>query len=71
MSSTDMSVKDLRRNSYPMEESIDNRIVVVYRMGEWDDTAPLSITTNSDVYYSSMVLRSFKPTISIGDIYDS
>lgn len=65
----EITFEDLQGKSFPMEESIDNRPALVYRLGSWDDSAPLSMHNRKDggkdVYYSALVLSSCPPTLSI------
>ena len=71
MIDTDIEItfEDLQSNAYPTEESIENRVAIVYRLGSWDDSVPLSMHNrqqdNKDVYYSALVLSSWPPTLSI------
>ena len=67
--SHDITFEDMRSTAYRVEESVDNRPAVVYRLGDWDNSAPLSVHNRQQgdkkVYYSAMVLSSFPPTLSI------
>ena len=65
----EITFEDLQGAAYPVEECIDNRPAVVYRLGSWDLSAPLSMHNrqqgDKDVYYSALVLSSWPPTLSI------
>ena len=65
----DITFEDMQCTAYRVEESVDNRPAVVYRLGDWDNSAPLSVHNrqqdDKNVYYSAMVLSSFPPTLSI------
>ena len=69
MNQDTVTFEDLQGRAYPVEESIDNRPAVVYRLGSWDNSAPLSMHNrqqdDKDVYYSALVLSSWPPTLSI------
>tara|TARA_Y100001951_G_C11145847_1_gene186282 strand:- start:366 stop:599 length:234 start_codon:yes stop_codon:yes gene_type:complete len=66
---TEITFEDLQSSAYPTVENIDNRPAVVYRLGSWDNSAPLSMHNrqqgDKDVYYSALVLSSWPPTLSI------
>ena len=69
MGEDDVTFEDLQGSAYPVEESIDSRPAIVYRLGSWDTSAPLSMHKrqqgDKDVYYSALVLSSWPPTLSI------
>ena len=66
---TEITFEDLQSSAYPTVENIDNRPAVVYRLGSWDVSAPLSMHKrqqgDKDVYYSALVLSSWPPTLSV------
>ena len=67
--SYELTFEDMRSTAYRVEESVDNRPAVVYRLGSWDDSAPLSMHNrqqgDKDVFYSALVLSSWPPTLSV------
>jgi len=69
MTEDDVTFEELQGRAYPIEESIDNRPAIVYRLGSGDNSAPLSMHSRQeggkDVYYSALVLSSWPPTLSI------
>ena len=69
MTEDDVTFEDLQGRAYPVEERIDNRPAIVYRLGGWDNSAPLSMHNrqqgDKDVYYSALVLSSWPPTLSV------
>ena len=67
MNATDLTFEDLQRTAVRVEQEVGNQPSIVYRLGDFDDSAPLSFGGHSDgkdVYYSALVLMSFPPTMS-------
>jgi hypothetical protein len=68
MNATDLTFGDLQRTAIRVEQEVGNQPSIVYRLGDFDDSAPLSLggrSNGKDVYYSALVLMSFPPTTSI------
>jgi hypothetical protein len=65
----DVTFEDLQRTPIRTEQYIGHRPSIVYRLGDFDDTVPLSVSSRQqdgkDVYYSAMVLMSFPPTTAV------
>jgi len=63
----ELTIEDLQRTSIPEETMIDNRPAVVYRLGNFDSSAPLlgRRGKEKDVYFSHLVLCSYPPEMSI------
>ena len=68
MNATEITLEDLQRVAIRTEQDIGHEPSIVYRLGDYDQTAPVFLGGHDNgkaVYYSTLVLCSHPPTMAV------